>query len=164
MKNLLINLITTPLLLVLIACGGGGGGGGGNDAPYDATMTTSTSSIPATCADDEDPLTDDTFWYTESFVIFVKDKNGIPFRDVDLSIFFPLAVPNANAVQLYDGDPGHGASPKDSPLSASTDENGSYTLYFQFLCGGGVEYKASFQITAGPLSKLLELDVKASTL
>ncbi len=161
MVNRCIFFIAAAFLLVLSACGGGSDG---HDAPFDSSITTDRSSISWTCADDEDPATNDTGVLTDTLTIFVKNENGIPLRDVGLNIFFPLAVPNANLVQLYDGDPGHGASPKDSPLSVKTDENGAYTLYFQFLCGGGVEFTADFQISSGSLSTLVTLDVAAEAL
>jgi hypothetical protein len=156
MVNRCIFFIATAFLFVLSACGGGSD----HDAPVEASITTSASSISYEFLD-TDPL---QCGFTDSFLITVTSEQGIPLRDVDLSIFFPFAQPYVtNGVQLFSGDPAKGGTAKDSPLSVTTDENGSYTLYFQFCGGGGLEYKADFQISSGPLSTSVTFEVTKKT-
>jgi hypothetical protein len=153
MKNRLINLITTAFLLVLIACGGGGGGG--SDAPAEATITINPSSYTVEVSETYPDTT-----YTQYFQIVVKDGKGIPLNDVNLRISFPWAQPAEFAVvQLYDG-----GSPKDSPMKVKTDENGSYTLRFDYNVGVSAgEYYGDIEVTSGSIFKSARFEVTVAT-
>jgi hypothetical protein len=156
MINRCILFIGITFLFILSACGGGGG----NDAPFNATITVDPTSISVSFLD-TDPL---SCTNVSSIMIVVKNDKGIPLRDVDLDIFYPFATPAPGAVvQLYDGDPGHGAAAKDSPLSVTTDENGAYTLFFEYCGGAGIEYKEDFRISSGSLSEAVTFEVTADT-
>ncbi|RJQ20306.1 MAG: hypothetical protein C4560_05280 [Nitrospiraceae bacterium] len=149
MKKSSVILAIIGFVFILSACGGGAGGDA--DAPADGSITTSVSSIPWEYA------TDSSGSRTGSFTIVVKNANGIPLEDVSVTIFNTLAEPFASSIQLYDGNPDDGAPAKDAPMTVTTDENGSYTLYFDFVVG--VEYASNFQITSGSLSKSVSLEV-----
>jgi hypothetical protein len=157
MNKRLINLITTAFLLVLIACGGGGGGSG-NDAPVEAEITTSVTAITWSFLEAA-PLSCEN---VDSFYIVVKDKGtDIPLRDVNVTISNPLAVPNNTAIQLYDGNPTDGGSKETSPMTLTTDKNGTITLYFKYCGGGGVAYKGDFLVSSGPLFETVTFEVTA---
>lgn len=155
MVNRCIFFIAAAFLLVLSACGGGDG----HDAPFVASITTSTDSISWEF-DELAPLVCDN---VDFFLIVVKNEKGIPLRDVGLTISNPLAIPNGDAIQVYDGHPRHGGAAEEVPLSVKTDENGAYTLYFTYCGGGGVEYKSDFLISSGSLSKSVTFEVTAAT-
>jgi hypothetical protein len=153
MKNRLIVLITTAFFLGLVACGGGG-----HDAPAEATITIKPVDTTITVAENYPDTT-----YTQYFQIVVKDKNGIPLRDVKLRISYPWAVPAAfPVVQLYDGN-----SPKNSPMTVETDENGSYTLRFDYKVGfdGSFdrEYSGDLTVTSGSLFESASFAVAVET-
>ncbi len=159
MNKRLINLITTAFLLVLIACGGGGGGSG-NDAPVEAEITTSVTSITWTFLEAA-PLSCEN---VDFFNIVVKDKaTDIPLRDVNVTISNPLAEPNNTAIQLYDGNPTDGGSKENSPMTLTTDKNGAITLYFKYCGGGGAEYKGDFLVSSGPLFETVTFEVAVDT-
>jgi hypothetical protein len=154
-----IALIITAFLFTLTSCGGGGQGGS-SDAPVEAEITTSVTSISVDFAETAPFVCGNV----DSFVIVVKDKKtGIPLRGVDVNIFNSLAQPNATAIQLFDGNPNDGGAAEDSPMTVTTDKDGAYILYFTFCGGGGVEYKADFMISSGSLSELVEFEVTKTT-
>ena len=132
-------ILLSITLLILLSIGGCGKA----PAPPDATITISPSDVT---------VNDSSYWgvNTQYFQIVVKDANGIPLKDVELTINFIWANPDKNPndldllydlncdgtpetplVQFYDGD-----NAKDSPMVVKTDENGSYILRFEFLSGG----------------------------
>jgi len=156
MVNRCIFFIAAAFLLVLSACGGGESG---HDAPFVASITTSTDSI-SWKFDELAPFVCDN---VDFFLIVVKNEKGIPLRDVGLTISNPLASPNDTVIQLYDGDPRHGGSTEDTPFSVKTDENGTYYFYFTYCGGGGVEYKSDFLISSGSLSKSVTFEVTKTT-
>lgn len=158
MKKRLIYLITTAFLFILIACGGGGGG---SDAPAEAKITTSVSSITWTFAEAAG-------WQCEnvdSFYIVVQDiATDVPLKNVNVTIYNPLAAPPIDApIQLYDGNPNSGGSKEDSPMTLTTDENGAITVYFQYCGGGGVEYGGDFLVSSGPIFETVTFDVLVDT-
>ncbi|MBI5055513.1 MAG: hypothetical protein HZB61_02695 [Nitrospirae bacterium] len=146
-------LMIISLFFVLSGCGGGDPQGGGSvDAPADGTITVGLSS--ASITDTSAATSTETFC---CLTVVVKDANGIPLRDVNVSIAFPFAVPDSTGlVQLLDSN-----TPKDSPLSVTTDENGAYYLSFQYKRGGGASYKGDFLVTSGALSATATFEVKA---
>jgi len=159
MKNRLINLITTAFLFVLVACGGGGSGSG-VDAPEEAVISTSVSEISWSFAD----TTGYSCSFVDSFIIVVKDKaTNVPLSNVRLTIFNSLAVPNTGVILLYDGDPNDGGHGENSPMTVTTDKNGTFTLYFGYCGGGGVEYASPFTISSGPLNEIVSFEVVAET-
>ena len=135
-KKLIPGLVILTVLLVLSACGGKG-----DSAPATATLTISPSESAVT-----DGSTTST-WSTQYFTIVVKDAQGIPLSDVALDISYSWAIPSAyGAVQLYDGN-----TPVDSPMEATTDENGEYVRRFDFQSGGGLEYSGPLEVRSGSL-------------
>ncbi|MBI5098941.1 MAG: hypothetical protein HZB30_06845 [Nitrospirae bacterium] len=157
MKNGFIALIITAFLFILTACGGGGGGS--SDAPAEAEITTSVTSISVEFLDTAPYVCG----FVDSFVIVVKDKKtGIPLNGVDVNIFNASAQPNG-ANQLYDGNPNDGGAAEDSPMTVTTDKNGAYTLYFTYCGGGGFEYKSDFMLSSGSVTELVEFEVKKKT-
>ncbi|MBI5408939.1 MAG: hypothetical protein HZA14_06205 [Nitrospirae bacterium] len=151
MKNVYTVLLITGLFFMLSACGGGGVGDGGSvDAPADSDIAITVSPDEATITDGSSTTVVDTYY----FQIVVK-KGDIPLRDVNLSISFPWAVPSpAGAVQLYDG-----ATKVDSPMNVTTDANGAYNLRFDYIRGGGVEYKGDLFVVSGSKSASATFEV-----
>lgn len=141
-RRYIISLALVGLLFIIIGCGGGGGGDDDVAAPAEATMT--ISGAPETISIG----LGSTSWYEYCcFIIVVKDANGIPLNNVDLSISYPWAIPNPpGLVQLYDGN-----TPKDSPLNVTTDENGAYYLKIGYQ-GGLLEYTGSLIVVSGSVS------------
>jgi len=146
------------LIVILISCGGGGVEGGSEEAPAEATITINPSS--SSYAGGDDTTTVGSF--VTNFNIVVKDPNGIPLRNVDLTIFYPFANPGGSVVQFYDGDPSQGAPAQDSPMTVKTDENGSYTLFIVFLANGGLEYSADIQVSSGAVYAASTFEVTVS--
>ena len=135
-KKLIPGLLILTFLLVLSACGGKG-----DQAPATATLTISPTESTVTNGSDISMVS------TQYFTIVVKDAQGIPLSDVALDISYAWAVPNAYGfVQLRDGE-----TAVDSPMEATTDENGEYHLRFDFQSGGGLKYSASLEVTSGAL-------------
>ncbi|RJQ44827.1 MAG: hypothetical protein C4538_09530 [Nitrospiraceae bacterium] len=156
MKKHYIFLLLAGILFIFAGCGGGGGGG--SDAPFEAVITISPES--STIEVDEASL---VATYVAQFVIAVKDSTGVPLNDVNLTIFYPWAEPNASVVRFFDGDPNRGGVFKDSPMAVTTDENGAYTLYFEYDAGGGLEYKADIQVISGSVVASATFEVKKVT-
>lgn len=151
MKNIIVSLILTGLLF-LLGCGGAIdlGPGGSVSAPEDATITISPSSV--TVKDGRSS----SYWDTQYFFITVKNKNGIPLPDVEIRMYYIWAAPASSyVVQFYEGD-----TPVNSAHYAVTDENGTYKLRFDFMSGGGLEYKADLEVTSGPLYASAPFEVK----
>jgi hypothetical protein len=146
MRKFTLLLTITISLFILSSCGGGGGG---YDAPAEGKIT--ISGAPGTIT-----ITDiATNWYEYCcFVIVVKDSNGIPLNNVNLSISYPWAIPNPpGLVQLYDGD-----APQDSPMDVTTDENGAYYLKIGYK-GGLLDYTGSVLVVSGSLSATATFEV-----
>ncbi len=152
-RRYIISLALVALLLIIPGCGRDNS----EDAPADATITISPSSNTITVAAGY-PLTT----YSSSFTIVVKDKKGTPLNDVDLTISYPWAstATTTGVVQFYDGVPDGGASATVSPMTATTDKNGAYTIWFTYQVGdtapgvadeGDLAYKGDFQVTSGSL-------------
>ena len=159
MKNRVINLITAAFFLGLIACGGGGAGSG-SDAPAEAEITTSVSDISWSFAD----TVAGSCSYVDSFIITVKDKaTNVPLSNVRLTIFNSFAVPNTGFMLLYDGDPNDGGHGENSPMTVTTDKNGTFTLFYGFCGGIGYEYSSPFTISSGPLNEVVPFDVSIET-
>ena len=158
MKNRLIILITAALFLGLVACGGAGGSG--NDAPAEAEITTSVDSISWSFVD----TAGYSCSFVDSFIIVVKDKaTNVPLNNVRLTIFNALAVPNTGVILLYDGDPNDGGHGENSPMTVTTDKNGTFQLFFGYCGGGNVEYASPFTISSGPLNKVVSFEVTADS-
>lgn len=166
-RRYIIYLALISLLFIPFGCGGGSGGRGGEDAPADATLTINPPSTTITIDAGASLKT-----YTSSFTIVVKDANDIPLNDVDLTISYPWASTSASSgvVQFYDGNPdGGSATAVASPLTAATDKNGSYTMWFTYTVGdtdgdpandaGDLEYKGDFQVTSGSLFESATFEV-----
>jgi len=147
------------LLLIIPGCGGGGVEGGSEEAPAEATITINPSSLSYAGGD---ALTTTASAFVQQFIIVAKDPAGIPLRNVDLTIFYPFASPGGNVVQFYDGDPSQDAPAQDSPMSVTTDENGSYTLFITFLANGGLEYSADIQVSSGAVYGSATFEVTVS--
>ncbi len=159
-RRYIISLALVGLLFIITGCGGGGGAeGGSEEAPAEATITINPSSLSYAGGDDTTVVAE----FVQQFNIVVKDPAGIPLRNVDLTIFYPFAVPGSNVVQFYDGDPNQGAPAQDSPMTVTTDENGSYTLFITFLANGGLEYSADVQVSSGAVYGSSTFEVTATT-
>jgi len=160
MKNRLINLIIAALFLGIVACGGEGPGSG-SDAPAEAAISTSVSDISWTFAD----TAAYSCSFVDSFIITVKDKaTNVPLSNVRLTIFNALAVPNSpGVILLYDGDPNDGGHGENSPMTVTTDKNGTFTLFFGYCGGGNVDYSSPFTISSGPLNEIVTFAVSAET-
>jgi len=159
MNKRLINLITTAFLLVLIACGGGGGGSG-TDAPIEAEITTSVSSITWTFAEAAGFQCENVDFF---YVVVQNSATNVPLNNVNVKISNPLAEPNNTAIQLYDGDPTDGGHAENSPMTLTTDINGTVTVYFKYCGGGGVEYGGDFLVSSGPIFETVTFDVTVDT-
>lgn len=133
------SLALIGLVIIIIGCGGGS-----DDVVAPAESTITISGAPETISIG----TSSTSWYEYCcFIIVVKDANGIPLNDVDISISYPWAVPNPpGLVQFYDGN-----AAKDSPLNVTTDNNGAYYLKIRYQ-GGIVEYTGSLIVVSGSVS------------
>lgn len=128
MKRLLVLLIC---LTALVGCGGGGG----VTAPDGSTITINPSTMTVTDAVD--------VWHTTFFDIIVKNADGQPMGDAKVTISFPWAVPDPQAVvQLYDG-----STPKNSPFDAKTDDFGVYHLRFDYRTG--FKYNGDLEARSG---------------
>ncbi len=122
-------------------------------APPGSTITISPSSVTVTNGDAT------AEWTTQYYTISVTDKDGNPVGDVELSISYIWASPNAyNLVQLYKG-----STPVDSPFVATTDEFGSYKLRLDFVSGGGYEYKGDLEVRSGASFASSTLEIKTGT-
>jgi len=126
-RRYIISLALVALLLIIPGCGRDNS----DDAPADAKITISPSSNTISVAAGY-PLTT----YTSSFTIVVKDAKGTPLNDVDVTISYPWASTSTSTgvVQFYDGVPDGGASATVSPMTATTDKNGAYTIWFTSVC------------------------------
>lgn len=119
-------------LISILGCGKGES----FTAPSGSTITINPSSVSVT----DGSSTAST--HSQPFTITVLDSNGKPMNDTEISIFFQWAVPDiAGVVQLYDG-----STPKNSPFTAVTDENGVYNLRFDYQSGGGLSYKGDLEV------------------
>jgi len=144
-RRYIISLALVGLLFIIPGCGGGGGGGGDDVvAPAESTIT-----ISGAPSDTISIGTSSTSWYEYCcIVIVVKNANGIPLNDVDISISYPWAVPSPpGLVQFYDGK----NNPQDSPLNVKTDINGAYYLKIGYQ-GGLLEYTGSILVVSGSVS------------
>lgn len=142
MKNFSVLLLMATFVFMLSSCGGGGG----TDAPAEAKITISPPNNRIACTGST------TVTGTTYFSITVKDPTGIPLSDVNLSISYPYAVPDASGfVQLYDD-----TTPKDSPMDVTTDENGTYYLSLSYERGCDVipanGYSGDLLVVSGSLS------------
>ncbi len=85
----------------------------------------------------------------------VKDSFGIPRNNVNLKISSALAFPVTGAVvQIYDGN-----KPVNSPMNATTDDNGSYTLWVDFSTGGNLEYSGEILIMSSVVGRSVLFDI-----
>lgn len=131
-----ILLLVSMLLVILIPIWGCKPGS--VTAPSGSNITVNPSDITVT---DSGPS---IRTWTGYFTITVKDSFGKPMNDTDVSIFFPWAVPQGTVVQLYDGN-----TPKNSPFTAKTDENGVYNLRLDYSSGGGLDYFGDLEVRSG---------------
>ncbi len=93
------------------------------------------------------------------FNIIVKNQNGDPLNDVIILISYPWAVPApANLIQFYDGD-----TPKVSPMSVTTDSNGTYLLRMDYVRGGGVDYAGTLEVSSGSVIGTAEFSVSSES-
>ena len=179
-KRYIVFLALVSCLFVMMGCGGED-----NSAPADATITIAPTEIT---------VTDGSLWdvHRQPWLITVKDPNGIPLRGVELRISFIWASPDGRydsllfdvdncdginetpLAQLNDGN-----TPVDSPMTVSTDEDGSYILNFDFLSGGLdadcdglldldlagdpliLEWNADIEVTSGSVFNSATFEVKA---
>lgn len=117
-------------------------------APSGSTITINPSDLTVTDSSET------VRTWTAYFTITVTDNNGNPMNDTDVSIFFPWAVPQGTVVQLYDGN-----TPKNSPFTAKTDENGVYNLRFDYMSGGGLDYFGNLEVRTGSSFTSIEVTV-----
>ena len=123
------------VLLICLTALAGCGGGGGVSAPDGSTITINPSTMTVTDAVD--------VWHTTFFDIIVKNADGQPMGDAKVTISFPWAVPDPQAVvQLYDGN-----TPKNSPFDAKTDDFGVYHLRFDYRTG--FKYNGDLEARSG---------------
>ncbi len=126
-------------------------GGGSVSAPPGATITINPATLSVTDG------TTEPNWKTRFFTIFVKDSKGNPLGNIKISIFYPWAVPDsAGVVQLYDG-----STPVNSPFDAETDDFGAYNLRFDYLSGGGLNYKGDLEVRSGSAFGSASVEVKS---
>lgn len=86
-----------------------------------------------------------TSTHSQYFTISLKDADGKPLKNREISIFFPYAVPDSSSyAQLYDG-----STPKNSPFTANTNMDGVYYLRIDYLSGGGISYSGNLEIRSG---------------
>ena len=129
-KKIIIGLCLMGSFFILSGCGN-------PDAPETSTITITG---PESIADGSASTSTDSAF----FLIVVKNSSGVPLDDVEIWITYPWAIPSpANLTQLYDGD-----TPKDSPMSVETDENGAFNLRMDYL-RGLVDYNGAIQVTSG---------------
>lgn len=82
---------------------------------------------------------------TSYFTIVVKDEQGNPVQNAELSISLPGAAPDPlGYAQLYDG-----STPKNSPFTATTNAYGVYYLRVDYRSGGGTAYSITLEIRSG---------------
>lgn len=132
-----------------------------NVAPSSAVITISPEGATVT-----DTSTTSS-WHTRYFTILVKDsKTAAPMNDVEITISFPLAVPDfSGAVQLYNGN-----NAVNSPFKAKTDSMGTYILRFDYISGGDsngdgtadMAYKGDLEVRSGSVFTSVTFEVKAS--
>ncbi|MBI5663843.1 MAG: hypothetical protein HZC49_01950 [Nitrospirae bacterium] len=146
LRKYIMSLALVGLLFIITGCGGGGNGssggllscGDGSSAPEDATITVS----PATESIIDG--TTGTAWDTYFFSISVKNSDGIPLDCIKLNITYPWAIPSeAGLVQFFDGD-----TPKDNPMTATTDDNGTFYLKIRYQ-RGEVAYTGNLMVVSG---------------
>jgi len=150
-RRYIISLALVALLFIIPGCGGGGGGSNSNtNAPVKATITVNPEEVSVT---DGTASIDTT---SQFFYIVVKNENGIPYDEVEITISYLWAVPNKNAlVQFYDGD-----DKVDSPMTVETDSNGTYKLRMDFKSGGGLAYSGNLQVSSGSVFGSASFEVK----
>ena len=153
-KKILKNLLIVSSLFIMVVFIGCGNNGHSEDAPVEATMTINPTEIKIS---DGTPPPAPPTTHREEYQIVVKDGNGIPLKNVELRITFWLAVPDVyGVVQFIDGD-----TPVNSPLKATTDEDGSYILKLDFLSGNGLTYSGGIEVTSGSLYESADFEVDA---
>jgi hypothetical protein len=151
-KKILINLLIVSSLFIMVVFIGCGNNGHSEDAPVEATMTINPTEVKIS-----DGTAPPSTLHREEYQIVVKDGNGLPLKNVELRVTFWLAVPDTfGLVQFIDGD-----TPVNSPLKATTDEDGSYILKLDFLSGGGLEYSGGIEVTSGSLFEAADFEVDA---
>jgi len=144
-KRIITALVLTGFVIVMYSCGQGSP----SSAPVGSTITIFPASVSVSDAGG-------LATHRQDFVIMVKNANGVPLNNVKLNISYSWAVPDPTGyVQLYDGDVA-----VDSPMEATTDENGTYTLRFDYQ-SGSIEYTADLVVTSGSSSASAEFAVDA---
>jgi len=134
-KGYIIFIAFVGLLFIVPGCGEG-------DDIEDAQPTDTITINPSTSTISDDMPSTTT--HTQYFHIVVKNANGIPLRNIKLTIEFIWALPDIyGVVQLY-----HGDTKVDSPFNALTDDNGAYILRMDF-DSGLLEYNGTLQVTSG---------------
>ncbi len=127
-------LLAAILLILAIA----GCSGDKVTAPTGSTVSINPVSVTVT---DANP----SAYHPQYFTITIKDEKGNPVQNAEVSISFPVAVPDSlGYAQLYDG-----STPKNSPLTATTNADGVYYLRMDLLSGGGVSYTTNLEIRSG---------------
>jgi hypothetical protein len=119
------------------------------------TSIVSTISItgPETITDTSPSMSTDSVF----FAIVVKNESNVPLNDVVIWITYPWAVPApAGLTQLYDGD-----IPKDSPMSVTTDSNGTFILRMDYVRGGGASYTGTLEVKSGSIVGTAEFSVSS---
>lgn len=130
--------LVISIILVMLIPMGGCGKSDSVTAPSGSIITINPTDL--TITDSSETVRT----WTAYFTITVTDDSGNPMNDTDVSIFFPWAVPQGAVVQLYDG-----TTPKNSPFTAKTDENGVYNLRFDYMSGGGLDYFGDLEVRSG---------------
>lgn len=98
-------------------------------------------------------------WHSNYFNITVTSSSGKPSGNIKINISATWAYPDPyNFIRLYDGN-----TLKSSPFEATTDENGSYMLRFDYQSGGGLEYSSDcgLMITSGSTTGCADFEIAA---
>jgi hypothetical protein len=146
-----INYSVWTILFAAAAMLFSGCGGQTSDAPSGSEITFSTGDVK---------IMDGTAKHTEDYyiTIIVKNEEGIPLNNVELTITYPWAVPSVSAlVQFYDD-----VTPVNSPMKVTTDENGAYLLHFKYETGT-LEYLGSIVVVSGSSSASVKFEVDIPT-
>jgi len=145
-KRFLLLINSIILAFMFLGCGGGT-----DPAPEGAEITFSEGDIAVSDGNA-------TTWQTEYVSIFVKNEEGLPLNNVELTITYPWAAPSTDfVVQFYDG-----LGKVDSPLTASTNEYGAYTLKFEYM-SGSIEYGGDISVVSGSAAASIEFKVSVPT-
>ncbi len=151
-RKFINSIFFVSLAFILFSCGGSGGNSeDGWAAPYDAVITFDTGDIALvrTAGDIERIF---------RLRVIVKNSQGIPLENVQLTINYLFAVPNpGNYIHFIDD-----SERVDAPMNVKTNINGIYDIEFYYWSGNSFDYTADITVTSGSVSNSVEFAV-AST-